>query len=250
MTMNLLFQRGSQISLLLLAAIGAYHVYTTLSKTGIIPLDTAVTLVKDFERETQTNSKWEKNLGGTFPVEDIYKPGENNIGVMFWYCLNPNPGATPKFFLAAEKVSTYSAPTPGMKPQNALSLPDKCFTTDIISASGSVRQLLISHKEKGGQPALVVPADAEGYTVNFTKELGGYAAHPYCFFFEDNDEQLKNLCAQPGVTHVRYYFGLNTNDKPNILRVILVAVDSNGENVDGSESMMILQKSVPPPPGS
>lgn len=197
-------------------------------------------------------AKINKNFMGTFLKEDLYVDKETNVGVKLWFCRN-KADVDHEFFVAAERVSQYAWPTvndlpkgPVVRPENVL--PYKGPTTNI--KDGDMMDYLAT--ATWDTPALSVPispGDVPTYIHDFNSVLGTYAKYPFAFFIFDKDFTDK-LCRSE-VKYIRYYFGFDSRDKPNALRVILIAADAYGNNlIDGNLGYVIMQKSIPPPPGN
>ncbi|MCR9015513.1 hypothetical protein [Aquiflexum gelatinilyticum] len=70
-------------------------------------------------------------------------------------------------------------------------------------------------------------------------------------YFGNEEGYVTNFLNIDGIKNVRYYFGYGTSYVPNYIRLILVPVDSRGENIQfkkSGRSGELLQKSTPPPP--
>lgn len=205
--------------------------------------------------ETELLNRTEGTFGGTFPKDSVYTsdPTDRTVGLRLWFCYNPN--GNPKVFLAGERLHSFSFPTVKDEPQNS-----KLFTVDASfkyggkSTSGSD---VMTYLEQSTMPVptdivQISKAEVVEYSNNFKQLVSGlpqqhYLDYNYTFFIYDNTKEFEDFFRQPGITHVRYFFGFDDSDKVNKIRVALVGVDASGRNLLGSNSV-ILQKSIPPPP--
>ncbi len=237
----------------LMLKLGAITMAVYYIFTFSISSDEASVLLADYVNNKAINEVTHGTLGGTFPANEVYDENERNIGVKFWYCLNTSDPQYPRFFLVAEKVSTISRISVDDEPGSDLLVTcDQTFAYRGIQSPKPTDMLsyIRSEREHFGCNLQISKADVIKYTKAFRESsLGNYAKYPFCFFFDDNSGDFKKLVSQPDVSYIRYFMGFDEKESVNQIRVVLMGVDSKGFNVAHAKAI-ILQKSIPPPPGN
>jgi hypothetical protein len=225
-----------------------------------IPFDSAALLVSDALNNESLNKVLSSySFGGTFPVK-LFRISPDSSGIILWSSFKG--GKKPEFYLALEQLKSYDttnlpkAPTSKnlarplllfkntmMKPYNTSSV-KKFIESQTIAKNGatSIDNASVVKNINSFDSLMAAMPDGNGKKYN---------EHPFSYFRESTDGTFSKFLDQAGPNgFVRYYFAFDEKEKPNRIRVILVAVDAIGKNItsiNGSEAL-ILQKSVPPPP--
>jgi hypothetical protein len=231
-----------------------------------IPFDSAALLVADALNNTALNKLLTSySFGGTFPVK-LFRVSPDSSGIILWSCFKG--GKKPEFYLAIEQLKSYDttnlpkAPTSKtlMRPQflfkNAMSKPyttpavKRFIENQIIPKNGatSIDNASVVKNISSFDSLMAAMPDGSGKKYN---------EHPFSYFRESTDGTFSKFLDQAGANgFVRYYFAFDEKEKPNRIRVILVAVDAAGKNITKTAATaatsggdaLILQKSIPPPP--
>ncbi|MBL0103734.1 MAG: hypothetical protein IPP51_08245 [Bacteroidetes bacterium] len=226
---------------------------------NIIYLPQAALLVKNLLNEpilanvTNLNS-----LGATMELESLHKNLALYKGTLAWFC--HIQGNVPAYFIAMEErtdVDPNNYPTEPIS--EGLSCPDSFFNYNGGIDLSSVQKFLEDHTTDINSVSdyAVSKADVIEYSgsfmLNFPRDENDepYNHYPFGFFEDGTDHDIENaFLGIPGIAYFRYYFGFDSRDRPNRLRLILVAVDKDGKNITrisptGDYAPMI-QKSWPP----
>jgi len=235
--------------------------------------DTAIQLIVNFLNENALrNIAVNYAIGGSFDLNNIYTMNKSRdyLGKAFFICNNineQNNAYPPTLFCAFQDAGTY---TPTSKPE--ISIQDKItitpnaanifkYTPSKVDAD-AVKSFLnasLGYASKDTfTPAgnlTTIKSLANKFLTSFPTSgaKNPYSISPAAFFmksFVDGkgvNVEIKNFFTQPGINHVRYYFGFRKGDeyKDYRITIILMAVDSNGQNLI-SDNNYILEKSWPP----
>lgn len=238
----------------LVGAGGSYYYWLGIF-TDTISRTQADNILSNYLKETDLLKLTDHTFGGTFPKDSVYTsdPRDRSVGVRFWFCYNP--AGNPKVFLAGERLHSFTFPTTSDEPQDSM-----LFTVDAsfsyggtLGGGGTVVMDYLEHNPiplPASTLTQVSKAEVITYANNFRQLVSGmphYLDYNFTFFIYDNTKDFEKFFAQPGMTHVRYFFGFDNSDAVNKIRVALVGVDATGRNLVGTNSV-ILQKSIPPPP--
>lgn len=219
-----------------------------------IDFDETARLISDLLQKTTLNNISKGiSIGGVFNADQFrLQPGMN--GVLLWFCYNPGPSDLPGFFMSVEQIPQYQGivPVPGpnvIRPVNVFT-----YTENDIDPL-TVKSYLLRQPSIRSNTGLPIPAgEVSNLTTNFKSLMtiasdvysDPYCVYPFSFFGETPSHEIQQFLDQ-GAVSVKYFFGYDESERPNRIRVILIAVDSNGNNILGSSAIM-LQKSFPPPP--
>lgn len=231
-----------------------------------IPFDSAALLVSDALNNASLNKVLTSySFGGTFPVK-LFRVSPDSSGIILWSCYKG--GKKPEFYLALEQLKSYDttnlpkAPTSKnlMRPQflfkNTMARPyttpavKKFIENQVIPRNGatSIDNASVVKNINSFDSLMAAMPDGSGKKYN---------EHPFSYFRESTDGTFSKFLDQAGANgFVRYYFAFDEKEKPNRIRVILVAVDAAGKNITRTAATattsagdaLILQKSIPPPP--
>lgn len=220
------------------------------SPTTISRLE-AAKLIADFLNHPKLGPYGVYNtLGGVFE-RSVFELDDTKAGSLLWFCFNSKEAEGRQWYLAASKVPGY---TPAVTREAAGELwkPYDYFSyTGPTTSEGEVLKFIETHKHGGsGQSPEVSQGEVRVHTEDFVQHLlplfdeepSWLLKHPFGYFGEmSSDFQIRKLLSQPGVAGVRYYFGYDEKDAvgkeiSNKIRVILVAVDENGNNILGSNA--------------
>ncbi len=233
----------------------------------------AISLVEAFVNQQELKSvATSKAMGGTInkislfgrpKIASIFKlkmamliqPPELYNGNMAWFCWNEfELNSLPSFFLAFEQNDSYETnPVPRYPDMRELMMPMSSFSYN----EENVGYLLSNHQLDPSQyNDVVVPRrDVMQYVQNFNDRgpddaNGKFNKYPFAFFENEKSGDVQQFLNQPDIQFVRYYFGYDAKFiTSNRIRIILVPVDSNGQNIfNDKASTVILQHSWPPPP--
>lgn len=228
------------------------------------PVDSSLTLLSNMAGAAKlTSLTSDFGWGGSFPAA-AFRVASANQGILLWYCFKG--GSNPQMFLALEQLKDYDpANLPRSPISDVLLVPSVVFRNNLqgISDENSVREFLGS--QTGDQPIWTTLAAAEvnryilsaDSLFNSVTDSQGERYNHYMFGFfsvrhELGYDAFLDKAGENGF--IRYYFGYDEKDRPNRVRIILMAADSRGVNQafvrttheeDGCGS---LQKSWPPPP--
>ncbi len=219
-----------------------------------IDFDETARLISDLLQKTTLNNISKGiSIGGVFNADQFrLQPGMN--GVLLWFCYNPGPSDLPGFFMSVEQIPQYQGivPVPGpnvIRPVNVFT-----YTENDIDPQ-TVKSYLLRQPSIRSNTGLPIPAgEVSNLATNFKSLMtiasdvysDPYCVYPFSFFGETPSHEIQQFLDQ-GAVSVKYFFGYDESERPNRIRVILIAVDSNGNNILGSSAIM-LQKSFPPPP--
>lgn len=228
------------------------------------PVDSSVTLLSNLAGAAKLVSLTSDfGWGGSFPVS-AFRVSSANQGILLWYCFKG--GSNPQMFLALEQLDDYDpANLPTSPISSELLVPSVVFRNNFQGASdaSSVRDLLGSHTGDQSEWSTLAAADVNRYILsadslfNFVTDSQGerYNRYMFGFFSARHEAGYDNFLDRAGENgYIRYYFGYDEKDRPNRIRIILMATDSRGVNQafarttheeDGCGS---LQRSWPPPP--
>lgn len=204
-------------------------------------------------------------FSGVFPVRFFQAAVDctrRNAGIALWFCLDPTKN---DFFLALEpEVRIYDKDNLPQYPASGVktlfkSKTQAFYPPTLDAIEGNLMNFLTANH---GTPTDVVPIDISEVTKaidHFQDEWGNECKYSFSFFAENVEEDLSDCLAKAGADgYLRYYIGYEMQDPeegkamPNKFRVILVAINANGEaqvakTRDPGEDG-ILQSSWPPPP--
>jgi len=109
----------------------------------------------------------------------------------------------------------------------------------------SVNQFLIDYDESQPSHLEFTDEDVEVMAGNFALKFPCNPTSVAFFINDNNDLAINDFLSNEGITSVRFFYGYNPRlDKDNI-RLILIGVDQNSNNIIG-ENSVILEKSWPP----
>lgn len=242
----------------------------------LFPVDSADAEINSFLREKKLKH-WAKkySLGGEFHnLKDFFdrrNDADTSKGLMLWYNLTDKG----RIVLALEPWDLSMQQGKDSVPkQPELIYPDYIFTvsdtTFTIRKHKADSNIIVGGKVKNADVTRRMKAFHRLIRANPSHDQRPFS-HRHGGFFQNNPEAaldtkgglLKRLLSQRAAQGVRYYFGLQDKPDPglNKLRIILVAIDSAGNNiVVGHPSVglktsdvfyddgVILQKSIPPRP--
>lgn len=244
----------------------------TTDESGIIPIgghahqypiDSSVRLMSNLMHTAGLDEVSEVfGWGGSFPAS-AFRVSSVNQGVLLWYCFRG--GANPELFLALEHLNEYDPHNLPRRPvSNELTLPSTIFYSN--SAVGrneeSIRDYLRTATGDQSQWNTAPAEEINAYVISADSLFGiyrdaqgeRYNNYMFGFFSARHEAAFEAFVESAGENgYIRYYFGYDERDRPNRVRIILMAVDSRGINQsmarindgDGGGSM---QRSWPPPP--
>lgn len=228
-----------------------------------ISLDEAAYLILSFLREpTLYELAINEAIGGTVSRDAIKNEhGAVYNGSMGWYCRNDDGiKEFPKLFMAFEDGSYDVAKVPKLPTSTKLKYPGHTFTYN-----GKVNEEEVINMLKTDCFPLVDDLEIDkDDLLNFINKFPNdshikpYNKYP-CSFFENRGKvtlDMRDFLEPSNLKAVRYYFGYDSSyshAKSNRIRVIFVGVDSDGNNIIGSDERMtvtsrLVQNSWPPPP--
>lgn len=237
-----------------------------MKRSHKFPFDSAAVLVSDMLAIPALNKMAGTfAAGGTFPAE-LFRVSPDSSGIILWHGFDP---ATNEIFLSLEQLKSYDVynlpkrPT-GKKLIRSSSTFKSAATKqfDRTSVETYLRNEVITDNrvEEIDNATLQKHMNSFDSLLSTMPDSNGEKYNQYLFnFFHDNrDGTFEKFLDQAGKNgYVRYYFGYDEKDKPNRIRVILVAVDAQGRNVTSINTNgrtnddgdgLTLQKSWPPPP--
>lgn len=236
------------------------------SRSHKIPFDSAALLVSNAFNMASVNKILSSyTFGGTFPAK-LFRVSPDSSGIILWSCFKG--GKQPEYFLALEQLKSYDvynlpkAPTSKnlAKPLSLFKNADANLSTapaaktfienHAIARNGatSIDNATVVRNIKSFDSLMAATPDRNGKKYN---------EHPFAYFRESTDGVFSKFLDQAGPNgFVRYYFAYDETEKPNRIRVVLVAVDAAGKNITrasangrtSEDEALFLQKSVPPPP--
>ncbi|HKL02083.1 MAG TPA: hypothetical protein VJ911_00355 [Cryomorphaceae bacterium] len=202
-----------------------------------------------------------KALGGTI-AKDSFQPQENPStglwsGKMGWYCWDTRlPHAYHPFFLAFEQFNHYdSTAVPGQPGHDYLQVANDQFT---YVTGQNIGQLLLNQQQAFSNPInqKVTKAEVIPFVHNFANNFPPYGSNspfntqPFGFF--NNSPIGGGQCdweafiGQTGLQAIRYYFGYDSSEAVNKIRIILVGVDTYGKNMlTNTTNDLILERCDP-----
>ncbi len=193
-------------------------------------------------------------FGGTFAAPTL--PTDPDKGLMFWFNWIDTVGAN-QFFLAYQ---TYDDQGDGIRMELPvlsadLRIPDETFLYSPVGTSKTdIENFILNHDTKiPPQSTLTSQASVQGQTQDFLDHFPSGTENrlnirPHIFYSaRSTGSDFADLLSQSGAAGLRYYFGLEPKMSfINQIRIILVAVDSNGKNIlSGSGTCILLQKGSP-----
>jgi hypothetical protein len=198
--------------------------------------------------------------GGSFPV-NAFRVSASNQGVLLWYCFKG--GRNPQMFLALEQLKDYDPHNMPKEPASSeLLVPSVVFKNNLSGArsESAVREFL--RNQTGDQASWITLAASEvkGYIKSadslFQTVRDGqgerYNNYMFGFFSVRHEAAFNEFLDTAGENgYIRYYFGYDENDRPNRIRIILMAADARGVNASlsrTSDDGSTMQRSWPPPP--
>lgn len=228
--------------------------------SGGYDVDTAKKLMREFMGENELRTLATNfTYGGVFPVSEFMPKDPHNLeeGIMMWYCLDP---LVQKFYLAIERAEISKLP---LAPGDIQFMSDKLTKYDepnidvFLQTDNEIPVTPIEHLKKQTEDRMKLFTDflMSKYPDNRLKQL------PHAFFQNNKNEDtpddprglLQQLCEQPGTKYIRYYFGCDSKQPSNKIRVLLFSVDERGKNIlevpdkdNKLKSALVLQRSVPP----
>lgn len=226
------------------------------------PIDSSVKLMSNLLQTEGLDQVTEVyGWGGSFPAS-AFRVSSVNQGVLLWYCFRG--GEDPALFLALEHLKEYDPHNLPRHPvNNELTLPTTIFYSSPVdlTSEASIRDYL---RSASGDLPLWNTARADvihAYVVSADSLFGMYRDpqgerynnYMFGFFSVRHESAFDAFVESAGENgYIRYYFGYDERDRPNRIRIILMAVNAKGENRsmlrtndDGGSSM---QRSWPPPP--
>jgi len=199
---------------------------------------------------------YETHLGGTFKANKLknFVKKDGFSGLMFWFCLDNNNlflACEPKFdfqYKGDEIFSTNLEPT-----QKKLIIPgEKAFGHDLKNVT-DFEGFVKNHSQPNHLQDKEIPKlKVKNFKLKFEKHdlYKNHQKYGHAYF-ENKNNYVKDFFSIEGLKNVRYYLGYGDSYKPNYIRVILVPVDSVGNNIKLNKKEKkgeLLQKSFPPPP--
>lgn len=244
----------------------------TTDETGIIPIgghahqyptDSSVKLMSNLVHTAGLDNLTEDfGWGGSFPAS-AFQVSATNQGVLLWYCFRA--GQNPELFLALEHLESYDPHNVPRKPiSTSLTLPSTIFRASpaTMNSEDAIREYL---RTASGDLPTWTTASAETinrYVISADSLFGvhrdpygeRYNNYMFGFFSVLHEAAFQAFVESAGENgYIRYYFGYDERDRPNRVRIILMAVDAKGNNQamarvtdDGGGGSM--QRSWPPPP--
>lgn len=224
----------------------------------LIDFQTAKTLVNNFVSDSvlgQVAVNWA--LGGTVGKNHLQLPNQST-GVMAWFCLDQSAsGNQLPFFLAFEKFSNFTTnPYPSQPANSSLDVANSQFA---YSPGQPVGTLLKTHKESLANPINQVVTSAEvvqfinSFNQNFPKDNNNekFNKEPLAFFSNEippgeTSSDWDQFISQPNLAAIRYYFGYDPTETTNDIRIVMVGVNSQGENLlSGNSNDLIIERQIP-----
>lgn len=225
------------------------------------PPDSSVKLIFNLVQGADLSQLGENfGWGGSFPAS-AFRVSPENQGVMLWYCFRP--GANPELFLALEQLKEYdphnlprlpvspvlTAPSAILRASAGMLGSEEAIRGQLNAAGGDNSTLVqISAAEVG---RLITSADSlfDNHRDTYGERYNNYM---FGFFSALHEAAFTDFVESAGENgYIRYYFGYDERDKPNRIRIILMAVTANGVNKATARVMddpTSMQRSWPPPP--
>lgn len=226
------------------------------------PVDSSVALLANMAGAANLASLTSDfGWGGSFPAS-AFRVASTNQGILLWYCFKG--GNNPQMFLALEQLKDYDpANMPTAPISNELLVPSTVFRSNLKGATGpgAVRDFLES--QTGDLPGwtTLASSDVNRYILsadslfNLATDSNGerYNRYMFGFFSARHEAGYNSFLDRAGENgFIRYYFGYDEKDRPNRIRIILMAANSMGVNKSFSRTSDdpggSLQRSWPPPP--
>jgi len=236
-----------------------------MKRSHKFPLDSAAILVSDMLLIPTLNKMANSfAAGGTFPAR-LFRVSPDSSGIILWYGFDPH---SREVFLALEQLKNYDvANMPKYPTASKLVRSASIFTRTITSPVDrlSIKTQFQNERITDNEVQSIDNATLRKRMNSFDSLLRTmpdgkgekYNQYLFSFFHDSRDGTFDNFLDQAGRNgYVRYYFGYDERDKPNRIRVILVAVDADGRNVTSINAGgrtndegdgVTLQKSWPPP---
>jgi hypothetical protein len=223
-----------------------------------VTLDEAAVYISDFVRMPAIANLAGYTLGGTYPVRHL-KIAPDSVGIIFWFCFKPK---AKEIFPAVEQLKNLDTSNLPKQPSGKwLIRPDAPFK-NIMGSSNSaaaVKSFLNNHSVTLNTASKIESKSVMQYVQSFDSLLATmpdnnkekYNKYPLSIFMENSKKEFDHFLSRAGKNgYIRYYLGYDENEKPNRIRVILIAADSLGRNITTLKNAndAVLQKSVPPPP--
>ncbi len=235
-----------------------------MKRSHKFPFDSAALLISDMLAIPALNKMASSfAAGGTFPA-DLFRVSPDSSGIILWHGFDP---ATNEVFLSLEQLKSY----------DVYNLPKRPTGKKLIRSSSTFKSAAVKQFDRTSVETYL---RNEVITDNTTEEIDNvtlqkhitsfdsllstmpdsngekYNQYLFSFFHDNRDGTFEKFLNQAGKSgYVRYYFGYDEKDKPNRIRVILVAVDAQGRNVTSinrsgrtQEDGLTLQRAFPPPP--
>lgn len=243
----------------------------TTDESGILPIgghahqyptDSSVKLMFNLVSAAQLGQlSGDFGWGGSFPAA-AFRVAAANQGVLLWYCFKG--GAHPELFLALEHLREYDPHNLPTRPISAeLTVPTVIFRSNAIalSSENDIHEYL--RAETADQPGWeTMPAEQVNRFVAGADSLFGrhpdsngerYNHYLFGFFSARHEAAFDSFVESAGENgYIRYYFGYDERDRPNRIRIILMAANSRGVNLSAAKVGVhmegCLQRSWPPPP--
>ncbi|MBL7851318.1 MAG: hypothetical protein JNN04_10485 [Cyclobacteriaceae bacterium] len=242
----------------------------TTDSAGIIPIgghahlfptDSSVRLMFNLVSSAQL-AKYSENFGwgGSFPAS-AFRVSAINQGVMLWYCFRG--GSRPDLFLALEHLEEYDPHNLPRGPiQTELTVPTAIFRVnpESLKSESDIRDYLKETGDVSGWKTLnageirryIASADS---LFTLYPDIHGerYNSYMFGFFSARHEAAFDAFIASAGENgYIRYYFGYDERERPNRIRIILMAVNAKGVNQAmarvSEEGYGTMQRSWPPPP--
>lgn len=219
----------------------------------------------------QNTFKVKNSVTGIFEVSSFnqWRKHTHFSGVMFWFCYGKiNGKGSDRLYLAAEPKYEFIYPKAdpviarGLSPlQENLLLPMEVKGKNLNGSNGNSilnekdgkpnGQSQFENKDEILRKVYKFLSEEEFWNVNKYGHAYFEAKDNHLDFFEDFLGQNNDSPA-----YIRYYIGLDENEAPSKLRIFLVPVDNNGNNIhtlknsgtSQSSGPYLLQYSWPPPP--
>ncbi|MCW5910122.1 MAG: hypothetical protein KIT62_03560 [Cyclobacteriaceae bacterium] len=223
---------------------------------ALISIDTASQIISDYLTNPRIDLS-QRALGGVFPVSD-FTPDAKNEGLLMWYCFD---AAAKQLFMAIEPYLHYDAEKlPRYPIQLILRRPVNTYLYNGASPTEKdVKDFLLNQKLIGTS-ADIDNATATRYVKSFDSLMNTmvdasgqrYQEYPFNYFIWGAD--YKTFISWAGADgYIRYDLAFNDKDKPNRVRIVLIATDKDGNTVTGAQGFKEpggqgIQNGWPPPP--
>jgi hypothetical protein len=197
------------------------------------------------------------HLGGTLSVSHFHtwEKEPDFSGIMIWFCLD----SSSKLFLAFEGKSGFKYPSEDPAQAGRIKPVSKKLIKCNLNFGHDLERE--SDREQFLRKHVAEAVSSEEYASNAEVEEGSkkFLSNPvfsqfekYGFAYFGNDEgHITTFLGQPGIEFIRLYLGFDPSLPINNIRIIMVPVGKEGNNLefdDQRSEYQLLEKSVPPPP--